>query len=506
MKSNYYEITFEGADYTSIREVKIRNGGAINKLDGMILELNREHYLYILDKFLKNLNQNNMKDLVINTSKKNINNLKIYSPDYKEGYFAGIVGVLRGQISIRREELIQVINNEQIDLVHDKYYFEIKLQIKSRLDSEKPFFLATLLMRSDIKLNPNFISSNFDDLYHFLLLFWFKNQLQKAYLKGHFRSYKRFERNDDRLKGNININNHIKLNIGNLNGKISYSYREYSINNEFNQLIVLSYNYLKKNYHEMVVEYFDSNIELKKSIDYLKNLIGNIGQSHQKLITKNLKLISQPYYSEYEELRKICIMILRDEGISIFDGILDDEIQGILFYIPDLWELYLEDIIKKKISLSNIAVNGQEEIKVFGYLEQKNKWNFKQKTYPDFIFKNSNNIPFMILDAKFKPKWEDIFKRKAISSVLEDYDKCIRDMVSLNVNATGVIFPTNKIEFDENIIEHAISTVNTVDRFYTLPVYIPETTGEYKMWKKEFEKSITNMLNILEPELFIENS
>ena len=45
---------------------------------------------------------------------------------------------------------------------------------------------------------------------------------------------------------------------------------------------------------------------------------------------KNLSSISHPVYIEYEALRKICLRILRNEGVSIFDGISSDKVEGIL--------------------------------------------------------------------------------------------------------------------------------------------------------------------------------
>lgn len=52
----------------------------------------------------------------------------------------------------------------------------------------------------------------------------------------------------------------------------------------------------------------------------------------------------------------------------------------------------------------------------------------------------------MILDAEFKEKQNDIIINKSsLSSALEDYDKAIRNIVSINAHATGIILPTNDI-------------------------------------------------------------
>lgn len=111
-------------------------------------------------------------------------------------------------------------------------------------------------------------------------------------------------------------------------------------------------------------------------------------------------------------------------------------------YAPELWEKY----IAKKIK--GLKFKSQCEIKV---LNINSNDNYIQPTRSDFVFYDDSN-PYMILDAKFKPDWIEVAKTGFIGNyLLPDYDKCIRDMVSINAIATGVIFPTNsKIEYLPN--------------------------------------------------------
>lgn len=95
----------------------------------------------------------------------------------------------------------------------------------------------------------------------------------------------------------------------------------------------------------------------------------------------------------------------------------------------------------------------------------------------------------MILDAKFKEKWSEIVLNKgAIYSVLEDYDKCVRDMVSINSHATGVVFPTNNVRAMQptEYIKHSISEYNSLDKFYTFPIFVPYSSDNYRAWLKDF--------------------
>ena len=96
--------------------------------------------------------------------------------------------------------------------------------------------------------------------------------------------------------------------------------------------------------------------------------------------------------------------------------------------------------------------------------------DFRLKTYPDFVFFDGDT-PFMILDAKFKLEtW--VSNGNITNANLDDYTKCLRDMVDFNSHATGVIYPTNNK--DEKASVHYISEHNRTDHFYLFPVIIPD--------------------------------
>ena len=497
MNTETITINYIGQDYSPLND-------AAKKATAFIAdkELSTESKKKILIKYLASVKTS---DLIVNKSKDNKNNVKkLYSPDFNEGYFAGLAGVLQGQLDLKGSDFLHESDASDLN-IEDTYHFKIKVQIQSRLDKKypstegKPYFLSTLLLRDSIKLNDHTVPNSEDELYDYLLLFWFKEQLLNAYLKGYFRTYRRFEKNDDRLKGNIDIARHIRMNMGQNNGKIAYSYRENTIDNYLNHMIVASYQHLKKKYYDLVIENFDNNSTLKTMIDHLKTEIGYSDYSSHTLISKNIKPISHPYYIEYEELRKTCMKILRDEGISIFDGEESIETKGILVYIPDLWEKFLEDHIRKSIPDQEIELYAQKNLSVFEHHKK-----YSQNTIPDYVFENKENgIKFLILDAKFKPKWESIFDIKThsspISDVLGDYDKCLRDMVTINAAATGTVFPTNiSTPVTKEILCHKISEQNQIHRFYTLPICIPYSEDfSYSSWKTMLTENIDHSMQIL---------
>lgn len=224
-------------------------------------------------------------------------------------------------------------------------------------------------------------------------------------------------------------------------------------------------------------------------INELKNSIGYNVYDKRQLISKNLRPIAHPFYREYEEVRKICLMILRNKGVGLFGGD-SNETKGILCYIPDLWEDFLEKKIQEKI---NYRMEAQYEICVL---------DEKLSTRPDFVFFNNENTPFAVLDAKFKKDLENYLNDRKLPPVsLDDYTKCIRDMVSIDSKFTGVISPVNdKTKEKGNNEIHSISKYNKNKSFYIFPVFIPSPddskgNDSYEKWLDNFEHSVTEAMD-----------
>ena len=504
--------------YEEISKVNISN----NDLEPHIEEFINENKVLIVKNFLSEMKEG----VNINFSGRKEDKRKGAYPLFKEYEgnlrFDGVVGMIESILEVELSDEAykhgsSIRENHEIQ----KLNLDIRLQIRSQFDTEKPYFLATMLLRKEIELD-NLVLSTEEEIYDYMLLFWYKIKLLEAYEKGFYKTYRRFEENGYRLRGSINISQHIKLNIGQNNGKIAHIYRENTINNYLNHLIIVTYEYLKKKYPELVEQNIDNDLNIRCILEGIRNEIGYNTMGIQFLIKNNQKTISHPYFIEYEDLREICLKILREEALSIWE-VGKERTKSILFYIPDLWELYLEDILKQDKELKNdVYTQGEtpesdKQLKIFGEYNKTDNKNFKKNIYPDFIFFDEET-PYFILDAKFKEGWKKSIKGKIPDFGLEDYSKCIRDMNSINAHATGVIFPAN-IEKGDDInysdlkkLQHSISKYNQWDCFYTIPVYIPDTKNNldevgiltYLDWRKEFDLNVSNALKIIKEIINVE--
>lgn len=268
-------------------------------------------------------------------------------------------------------------------------YDDEKLIIESRFsNNEEDFFFQYLLTK--VLDFPNIVdlptTINNDEKIVSYMDFLFPFYLKAATRKGLFKQYERHEYNDSNIKGQINVPRHIKINTPFI-GKVAYSKREFSYDNNLNELIRHTIEFLKtKPYGYKILNKADD--EVKQIVDVTKNY--SI-QNRNKVINDNLKHpIVHAYFKEYRTLQQLCLMILQNKRHGLGQG--KKKIYGILFDGSWLWEEYINKLIGEYFyHPMNKAGKGVQ-------------WLFSNNTgkvYPDFISKNAKYR--IIADAKYKP-------------------------------------------------------------------------------------------------------
>ncbi len=426
----------------------------------------------------------------------NNNSIKLIHWWDSQPVIGGIVGAISGTVSA--DEIIKKIDE---DISLDKsLFFNINLQVRSRMDTDKSwYFLFTILEYGNLMSHSHRVFESEDEAFDFLLTDLLANSLRSALPKGHYRTYQRFEKNNDRLKGTIDIARHIRLNAGQDSGAIAYSYRENSIDNKLNRLLLVAYLHLKRKYPELVERKIDCDNALREYLNVMRYQIDTSRIDARRTLIDNASPISHPFYTEYEDIRKICIRILRDIGVSVFDtpsGV----VNGFLYYLPDLWEDFLESAMRDKFGVG-CNLLAQEE---YGYVSKENS-GYVCTGRPDFVI-SAGGKTIVVLDAKFKPGWKDC----SVHDKASDIDKCIRDMVVVNAEGTGIIYPYEIINLDDkNKLQDAIvkrkRIISKVSNNYFVfyPVGVPKSDSytKYDSWKKEFRSYVDNFLQIVDEDL-----
>lgn len=373
----------------------------------------------------------------------------------------------------------------QLDIV------DFTLQLGCRFDSkERSWFLGTMLLDStdDPEFKKPAVQLSQDMIFDILLFWMFRQQLEDAAKKGIFRAYHRFENNDDRPRGTLDISRHIRLNAGLDNGRIAYSYREHTENNSLNRLIAAAYHRLKERFFNLVSNNLDRDRSLSATIAAILLAVGPEPPNTRQAIQENLRPIAHPFFYEYETLRKTCLKILRYEGVSVFDADCCEKTESLLEDVTRLWERFLENRIRLRPEFANggCSLNAQESRHLFAERTDKS-------AKPDFVIYQGKK-PFAVLDAKFKCHWDDFFEKKSDKFVDEDINKCIRDMVVFNTRRTGVIFPAKRESGEESYRSYHIGNKEAENSFDMVRVPIPQipqgSNGSFAEWKRDLDRQV----------------
>ena len=332
---------------------------------------------------------------------------------------------------------------------------DLQIKIKSRFDQGRDDFLLHYMLQKVLSFNLFDLSHNNEqeDVFDFIM-FMFPYFLKAAMRQGLYREYQNYQHNDANLKGTIDIGRHIARNIPFV-GKIAYSTREYSHDNNVTELIRHTIEFMKtKKYGQAVLNIDYETIENVNTIVehtplYNKNDRNNV-------ISKNLRMKTHPYYTEYRPLQTLCLQILRMEEVKYGES--DEEICGILFDGAWLWEEYVNTILGKQ-----------------GFIHPENKLHkggiylFEGHSgirYPDF-YKDD-----MVLDAKYKR----LGSYNKVSMVdPDDVHQVMAYMSALHVNKGGFIAPLEKRQ--DKIPTSRIS--GTSSNLFILGIEISKESASY---------------------------
>ena len=311
-----------------------------------------------------------------------------------------------------------------------------------------------------------------DSILNFLP-FLFPQYLLEALRQGLYKEYQ--TSNNSNVKGVIDISRHIRFNIP-ANGKIAYNTREYSFDNPVTELVRHTIEYMRtSNTFKFILT---SNEAIKEAVDIITNAIPLYNRMERnKMLSQTSKAIKSPYFYKYQDLIKLCRMILLHEKIKYDSS--ENKIYGILFDGAWLWEEYLAIMLKK---------NG------FEHPENKNKNGvihpFTTKSagrfYPDFYKPKSgyslkDELAEVVLDAKYKnfdnynPPADDIAQ---MISYIHVMDSRLGAFIypSKNENESG-----SKWTVKPFANEHA--TIKT------MPFLIPQNAEDYSEFRQRIQYS-----------------
>lgn len=314
---------------------------------------------------------------------------------------------------------------------------DIQIQIRSRFDKDnKQFFLHYMLSKvCNVAPTIELTDANHDPFYEFCV-YLFPTFLKKAVNQGLFRTYITREYNDSNIRGVIDFPRHFRNNIP-FNGKIAYRTREYSHDNFTMQLVRHTIEFISENNSLSKILSIDEN--MRNAVQNIRGCTESYSKSARTfVINKNLKPITHPYYTEYEPLRRLCLMILTHKRIS-YGQTKEHQINGIIFDGASLWEEYLNVVLREQMR-NKPDYKDYELEHPNNRTKQGGKHLFEGNhgpIYPDFILKKSKKVE-VILDAKYKRL------EKGIDNT--DYFQLLAYLFRFSCNRGILIYPYQKNE------------------------------------------------------------
>ncbi|MCC8120143.1 MAG: hypothetical protein LIP09_15560 [Bacteroidales bacterium] len=304
---------------------------------------------------------------------------------------------------------------------------DTSIAILSRFAKKGSDFFLHYMLTKIFALNVFNLSHSFDNETIFdFLLYLFPWHLSEALSQGLFKTYRRFEYNDSRLRGPINVARHIKENNPFV-GKVAYNTREHTFDNPVTQLVRHTIEYIKD--HPFGNNILNGSQEIRnavQSIIYSTPSYNNTDR--QSVINENLKPVIHPFFTEYYDLQRLCLQILNQEGLKY--GSQKDKVFGVLFDGAWLWEEYLNTLLSPMGFKHPRNKTGEGRISLFqhgGY-----------PRYPDFMKGNC------IIDAKYKRLKDSGIDR-------DDLHQIISYMYVEKATQGMVVYPSN-IKTEKEII------------------------------------------------------
>lgn len=236
-----------------------------------------------------------------------------------------------------------------------------------------------------------------DDLLTPLLIVQFLQLVKTIVRKGVKKSYYKVEQNiHGRVKGKIQVSKTIKLNHTKSKHLNTFcSFEEFGVNGIENRLIKKALLFTQK--FLPALRPFNSD---KYTIEAFNYVMPAFEQVNDEVNLNEIKFSkANAFYKEYESAIKLAKLILKRFGYNISNTQKDGKIKTPPFWIDMslLFELYVLGLLKEKFGN---AISYQEKAN-YGYL--------------DFMLNDPASK--MVIDAKYKPQYEDEYEIEDIRQI-----------------------------------------------------------------------------------------
>ena len=327
---------------------------------------------------------------------------------------------------IGTEHIFSVNNGNQLvtgNIMGFVGYNDTQVSIRSRFAQQQGDYFLHYMLQKVFAINLFDLKHDSDKESVFdFLIYLFPAFLKRALRQGLYKEYQTRHYNDANVRGRIDIQRHIRQNIP-FAGKVAYTTREYAVDNSVTQLVRHTIEYIAS--HPYRGNILNNDEETKEAVGLINNATSSYNRNDRnRIINLNKRPINHPYFSEYRDLQRLCLQILRHEELKY--GQEEEQIYGVLFDGAWLWEEYLATIFEPKGFTH--PHSGIDYVGKYVFANPK-----KVLAQPDFYKEG-----LVVFDAKYKPH-KSLFDKKQ----REDRFQLLAYMYVFNASISGLIVPVS---------------------------------------------------------------
>lgn len=305
----------------------------------------------------------------------------------------------------------------------------------------------------------------------------FPYYLKRALRQGLYKQYATHSYNDTHVRGIVDVPGHIRSNTP-FAGKIAYKIREFSYDNDITQLIRHTIESIRTSYMASVLK---ADTDMETCVLQICRITPSYKtHDRSRIVSKNRKPLSHPYYAAYRELQRLCMQILAHRGLKYGRG--KDEIYGLLVSGSWLWEEFLYKTVLHDCEFSHPQNKiGKNGIYLFEKRVDEEGHSFSRcKRYPDYIKDG------FVLDAKYKHLDSHAIDRN-------DMHQIIAYMYAEQAPAGGFIYPRKESSDATAIFDTLGKLRGYGGRVCNIGVPIPDQANSYKEFVERMSRIQKNL-------------
>jgi 5-methylcytosine-specific restriction enzyme subunit McrC len=269
------------------------------------------------------------------------------------------------------------------------FYKGCKINITTKYGDA--FLKRMLNFVNDIYLDNDQVKAKKDETenqFLFIIAYLFIQSLEKAAVLGLPQQYKTHRVRSHKVRGSIDFNDFLKRDIP-FQGKLTSTYRERMYVQEIVDVLFLALRKLERLFGKEIHSRLLGLSQLLK-----QHYSGRFTNYETIQKAKAHQAIYNPMYSGFKKVLEYAEIILLDKDLMPDNDKEQLSTSGYLFDIAELYELYLEKLLRR--NFPEWTVSGQEEIPIY-----QNQF-YKRSMFPDLVMRNRLNGKVVVFDAKFK--------------------------------------------------------------------------------------------------------